>query len=87
MTWEELYKLNPEEPEANLRLGTVYQRLSDLDASDLALQRVVKNSQSERTDRAEALSLLGRNIKNRWRTVWKDLSGAEHSRDLRHRNS
>jgi tetratricopeptide (TPR) repeat protein len=77
VTWEELHKLNPAEPEANLRLGTVYQRLGDLDASDLALEQVLKNKQTESADRAEALSLLARNIKDRWRTIWKDLSGAE----------
>ena len=70
LTWEELYKLNPNEPEANLRLGTIYQRQGDLDASEQALERVVRNRDTSSEDRAEALSLLGRNIKDRWRRAW-----------------
>ncbi len=58
-TWEELYKLNPSEPEANQRLGTIYQRLGDLDASDQALQRVLSNKRVTGLERAEALSLIG----------------------------
>jgi len=69
-TWEELLKLNPAEAEANQRLGTIYQRLGDLDASDQALQRVLTNSKVDRSDRAEAMSLLARNIKARWYAHW-----------------
>jgi hypothetical protein len=71
-TWEQLYKLNPLEPEANQRLGTVYQRLGDLDASDQALQRVVSSKKAVPPERAEALSLIARNVKDRWRSSWKD---------------
>jgi tetratricopeptide (TPR) repeat protein len=76
-TWEELHKLNPWEAEANQRLGTIYQRLGDLDASDLALQRVLSNTKVARSDRAEALSLIGRNIKDRWRSSWNGLTGEQ----------
>ena len=69
-TWEELLKLNPAEAEANQRLGTIYQRLGDLDASDQALQRVLSNPKVDRADRAEAMSLLARNIKARWYSHW-----------------
>lgn len=69
-TWEELYKLNPSEAEANQRLGTVYQRLGNLDASDQALQRVLNNKRVTGPERAEALSLIARNIKDRWRSSW-----------------
>lgn len=75
--WEELCKLNPTEAEANQRLGTIYQRLGDLDASDLALHRVLSNTNVKRPDRAEAMSLIGRNIKDRWRSSWTRLSGQE----------
>ena len=71
--WEELYKLNPMEPEANQRLGTIYQRLGDLDASDQALHRVLSNKKVTRPERAEALSLIARNIKDRWRSSWQGL--------------
>jgi tetratricopeptide (TPR) repeat protein len=74
-TWEELHKLNPAEPEANQRLGTIYQRLGDLDASDQALQRVLSDKKVARHQRAEALSLIARNIKDRWRMSWQGLSG------------
>lgn len=74
-TWEELYKLNPSEPEANQRLGTIYQRLGNLDASDQALQRVLSNKRVAPLERAEALSLMGRNIKDRWRSSWYELAG------------
>jgi hypothetical protein len=70
ITWEELHKLNPQEPEANHRLGTIYQRLDDLDASDQALQRVVNSKKATRPERAEALSLIARNVKDRWRESW-----------------
>jgi tetratricopeptide (TPR) repeat protein len=74
-TWEELYKLNPAEPEANQRLGTIYQRLGNLDASDQSLQRVLSNKRVAPQERAEALSLMGRNIKDRWRSSWTELAG------------
>jgi tetratricopeptide (TPR) repeat protein len=73
-SWEALYKLNPLEPEANQRLGTIYQRLGDLDASDQALQRVLSNKKVTRPERAEALSLIARNIKDRWRTSWQGVA-------------
>lgn len=69
-TWEKLYKLNPNEAETNQRLGTIYQRLGDLDSSDQALLRVINSKTASHADRAEAFSLLGRNIKERWRTSW-----------------
>ena len=73
LCWEELYKLNHLEPEANQRLGTIYQRLGDLDASDQALHRVLSNKKVTRPERAEALSLIARNIKERWRSSWQGL--------------
>src|SRR6185369_12656477 len=52
------------------RLGTIYQRLGDRDASDRALQRVLNNKSITRAERAEALSLIARNMKDRWRSTW-----------------
>ena len=72
-SWEALYKLNPHEPEANQRLGTIYQRLGDLEASDQALQRVLDNKDVAGAERAEAMSLMARNIKDRWRSSWQGL--------------
>jgi tetratricopeptide (TPR) repeat protein len=73
--WEELHRLNPSEPEANQRLGTIYQRLGELDASDQALQRVLSGNNISRADRAEAYALMGRNIKERWHSSWKASTG------------
>jgi hypothetical protein len=79
-TWEAVSRLDPLDVEANLLLGTIYQRLLDLDASDQALQRVSNNKQATRADRAEAFSLLGRNIKDRWKAAWQQLEGEQRSR-------
>jgi hypothetical protein len=80
ITWEVLCRLDPLHIEANQRLGTVYQRMGDLNASDQALQRVLSNKQALPSDRAEALSLLGRNIKERWRLSWDQLTGEQRAR-------
>jgi hypothetical protein len=72
-SWEALYKLNPMEPEANQRLGTVYHRLGNLDASDQALHTVLGNKKVSRKERGEALALMARNIKERWRSQWRGL--------------
>jgi tetratricopeptide (TPR) repeat protein len=74
-TWEELSRLNPSEVEANQRLGTCYERIGDLDASDLALKHVLENKRATSADRAEALSLMARNVKDRWRESWRGLEG------------
>ena len=79
-TWEKLCRLNPQESEANQRLGTVYQRLGDLDSSDQALLRVTRSKVASHPDRAEAFSLLGRNIKDRWRASWSSASISQVSR-------
>lgn len=70
-TWERVREIRPDDPEANLRLGTVYQRLGDLDASDRALRRALACRVLERSERAEAEALLGRNAKARWIAAWE----------------
>ena len=79
-TWEKLCRLNPQESEANQRLGTIYQRLGDLDSSDQALLRVTNSKSSSHSDRAEAFSLIGRNIKEKWRASWALATGAQVAR-------
>lgn len=74
-TFESLRDAYPENVNANLRLGTIYQRLTltepperkeDLLArSDQAIQRVLAGA-SATSDRVEAYSLLGSNEKSRW---------------------
>ncbi len=80
VTWEALVALDPLDVEANQRLATIYQRLGDLNASDQALQRVLGHPRATPAHRAEALSLLGRNIKDRWRAAWATLQGEQAAR-------
>jgi len=75
-TFEALWKVAPADTETNQRLGTIYQRLGDLDASEQALQRVLSDPGAARQERAEGLSLMARNIKDRWRASWADSRGA-----------
>ena len=70
-TWESVRKLDPQDLEANILLGTIYQRLGDLVSSIQALDRALKNPEITQDQRAEAYSLLGRNCKTRWRNDWK----------------
>ena len=79
-TWEKLHRLDPQESEANQRLGTIYQRLGDLDSSDQALFRVTNSKAASNAERAEAFSLLGRNIKERWRSSWTQVASAQVAR-------
>jgi len=65
-TFESLRKLLPQDIEANQRLGTIYQKLGDLDLSTQAIQRVIESPDASTYDRAEAFSLQGRNAKVRW---------------------
>ncbi len=72
-TWEAVRNNNPDDKEANTLLGTIYQRLGDLTESNIALQRVLKNERSIPPERAEAYSLIGRNLKERWKSDWINL--------------
>ncbi|HEY0379603.1 MAG TPA: tetratricopeptide repeat-containing protein [Pyrinomonadaceae bacterium] len=71
VTWEQLRKDEPNDLEANIRLGTVYERLGDLVRSTQALERALQNKAINQNQRAEAYSLLGRNFKTRWRNEWE----------------
>jgi hypothetical protein len=68
-TWESLLKLDDLDLEANINLGNIYQRLGDLTASDLALDRAVHCAASPE-DLAEVHGQMGRNKKDRWTRVW-----------------
>ena len=72
-TLEDLRAVEPLDKEANLLLGTIYQRRGDLAQSEVALRRVAADPDSAAKDRAEAFSLLGRNLKTQWREGWKAL--------------
>ena len=71
VTWENIRNLEPNDLEANIRLGTIYERLGDLVRSTEALNRALGNKTIKQSERAEAFSLLGRNFKTRWRQDWE----------------
>jgi hypothetical protein len=76
MTWETVRGVYPNDTEANLLLGTVYQRLGDLTASDQRLQRVLADAAVPRKDKSEALGLLARNDKTRGLAGWDQMDAA-----------
>ena len=68
--WERVRARNPHDLEANLLLGTIYQRLGDLVRSDQALERALNSPKIDAAERAEAHALRGRNAKQRWQADW-----------------
>ncbi|MET0625781.1 MAG: tetratricopeptide repeat-containing protein [Pyrinomonadaceae bacterium] len=79
VTWERVRELEPDDLEANIRLGTVYERLGDLTRSTAALERALGNRAIRGSERAEAYSLLARNFKTRWRAEWKGRPAEERA--------
>lgn len=77
VTFEAIRDIDADDVEANLRLGTIYQRLGDPSKSDLALRRVIARTDAAPADRAEALALLGRNLKSQWREAWDGAAAAD----------
>jgi hypothetical protein len=76
-TWEAVRRDEPDDREANILLGTIYERLGDLTRSKDALERALKNPDIERSDRAEAYSLLARNAKSLWHEEWEGAPAEE----------
>jgi hypothetical protein len=71
-TFESIRKLRPNDPDANLKLATVLQRLGDIDASSTALKRVAGSDDLTGDQRAEAWALQASNAKRLWQADWKD---------------
>jgi hypothetical protein len=69
-TWERVLEFSENDVEANLLLGTIYQRLDDLTASDHAVQQALETTELTPRQRAEACALRGSNAKTRWRAQW-----------------
>lgn len=78
-TWEAIRKLEPDDLEANIRLGTVYERLGDLTRSTQALERGLANTDIKQGERAEAYALMARNSKTRWREEWEAAAPEERA--------
>jgi len=80
-TFKAIRKIVRDDVRANLRLGTIYQKLAAaspdrealLTSSDQAIQRALGAAMSP-ADRAEAFSLLGSNAKTRWQDDWRDVA-------------
>ncbi len=84
-TYEAIRDIRPDDPDANLSLGTVYLELGKEVESAAALQRVGGQHDMASAQEAEALALLGRNAKNLWVRDWNDLASeaAKHAAALR----
>ena len=78
-TWERVSDIEPQDLEANLMLGTIYERLGDLERSTDALNRALNNKKIKQNERAEAFSLLARNSKTRWRQDWENRAPADRA--------
>ncbi|MGO9972714.1 MAG: tetratricopeptide repeat-containing protein [Solirubrobacteraceae bacterium] len=72
-TLEMIRALRPEDPDTNLLLGTVYDRVHEPTASAAALERVIADPDIDSRQEAEALALLARNAKNLWVDDWREL--------------
>lgn len=87
-TWEAVRERLEGDLEADLKLGTVYQRLGDLASSDIAVKHALASADLGDRHRAEAYALLGSNEKTRWMKAWRDVPPGEKperalgSRDL-----
>jgi len=79
-TWEAVIELHPEDIEASLLLGTIYQRLGELEKSNIALQHVIARPNASPDKLAEAHALVGRNWKQLWQEEWKRAAPDERRR-------
>jgi hypothetical protein len=77
ISWEGVRKIDANDCEANLMLGTIYQRLDDLTESNIALERVIALKTATPANLAEAYALMGRNQKQLWLKEWSDAAPAE----------
>jgi tetratricopeptide (TPR) repeat protein len=69
--WEAVRTRLDHDLEADLKLGTLHQRLKNLAASDSAIERALNDDPAiTPSQRAEALSLRGSNAKQRWLESW-----------------
>ena len=69
-TLERVLQVDANDLDANLWLGTAYQRLGDLTGSDQALDRVLRHPAATRRHKSEAFALKGSNEKLKWVESW-----------------
>ena len=78
---ERVLQLDPGNIEATLRLGLLYRRLGELQASDAVLRRVVDGAAVTDVVRAETLTALGGNAKARWIAQWQEAEPAKRQEE------
>jgi hypothetical protein len=78
-TYQKLIDHDTEDLDANNALANLYERQYRrerredlLVASDLAIKRILANNRATLEERTEALSLMGRNAKTRWRLAFEN---------------
>ncbi len=74
VTWMAVREYDDMDVEANILLGTIFQRLGDLVSSDQGVERALENKEISATQRAEIRALMGRNAKNQWEQSWANLN-------------
>jgi hypothetical protein len=78
-SWERVREIESNDVEADIILGTVYQRLNRLTLSDEALDRAIKAKDINSEQRAEVHALRGRNAKTHWLEAWLEKPGPEQA--------
>ncbi len=74
VTWTAVRDYDDMDAEANILLGTIFQRHGDLVSSDQAVERALQNKEISAGQRAEIRALMGRNAKNQWEQSWANLT-------------
>ena len=69
-TWLAVREYDDMDREANILLGTIFQRLDDLVSSDQAVERALQSEEISAAERAEIRALMGRNAKAQWKLAW-----------------
>jgi len=77
-TWNAVREDDESDLEANVCLGTIYQRLGELEKSEQALDRAAKNQELSLSDIAEIQALRARNAKTLWEQDWKKAEGLDN---------
>ena len=75
--WWAIRATDSTDVEANATLGTIYQRLKQVELSNDAIQRVLTTPGITQSDRAEVLALQGRNAKEQWTNFWRARPGEQ----------
>ena len=70
-TWDAVCRNQDKDLEANILLGTIYERLGKLTESMQALDRALSVQEIPKDKKAEAYALKGRNAKTLWRQEWE----------------